>query len=223
MLLEINCIKNYLTYDFLTNCIEVAWYILMLSYCKKVEATTASTRLTTFFALFICFILNDILQSICFWIFSSKLWITFENKYLLVHTWRIHAVQKRYLWRISLASIMLWYYHNTNRNNFAPHKKWSKAIWEYFWKNAYNMKQNKKAEKDNIFQWKFYFFICPIKMTFFSTILVILDIAETVIVFPVVDTMSRVPGLLKLLRFDFMWIFHSGTFRRMCRQVIAKH
>ena len=123
MLLEINCIKNYLTYDFLTNCIEVAWYILMLSYYKKVEATTASTRLTTFFALFICFILNDILQSICFWIFSSKLWITFENKYLLVHTWRIHAVQKRYLWRISLASIMLWYYHITNRNNFAPHKK----------------------------------------------------------------------------------------------------
>ena len=140
-----------------------------------------------------------------------------------VHTWRIHAFQKRYLWRISLASIMLWYYHNTNRNNFAPHKKWSKAIWEYFWKNAYNMKQNKKAEKDNIFQWKFYFFICPIKITFFSTILVILDIAETVIVFPVVDAMLRVPGLLKLFRFDFMWIFHSGTFRRMCRQVIAKH
>lgn len=65
------------------------------------------------------------------------------------------------------------------------------------------MKQNKKAEKDNVFQWKFYFFICPIKITFFSTILVILDIAETVIVFPVVDAMLRVPGLLRLFRSDF--------------------
>ena len=64
---------------------------------KQVEAKTASTNLTC--TLFICFVLDDSLQFICFRMFCSKSSITFENTYLLsywFHCVNIFYIQFRF-------------------------------------------------------------------------------------------------------------------------------
>ena len=82
-------------------------------------------------------------------------------------------------------------------------------------------KVNKEAGKTKFFQSKFYFLNCPITIIFFLP--VSLSLTLLIFVFSTVDAMLHISGLLKLSRFNHMWTLHSGTFRRLSEQVIAKH
>ena len=81
MLVEIKCSNSYLTY--LSSLIQKR----RNKNCKYYPYTWLSFYLhisiRIFCTLFICFVLDDLLESICFRIFCSKHSITFENTYSL--------------------------------------------------------------------------------------------------------------------------------------------